>query len=131
MKHLLVLLLVASYSFSQKVYVKHYHPNGKLKEEGWVIDDKKTDYWFYYFENGLKKEEGHYKNNQKTAWWIHYDRKQTIIKKCEYKDDKLDGLVIVYSKGDISKAEKYCNGVKLKTWTDIKEFRKDNNHLFY
>lgn len=109
-----------------KTYVKYYHPNGKLKEEGWVINDKKTDYWFYYHENGLKKEEGHYKNNQKVNWWIFYDEKQTITRKCEFKSNKINGLSIVYSKGAIIKAEKYSNGKKVKTWTDLEEFKKDN-----
>ena len=89
-----------------KTYVKYYHPNGKLKEEGWILNDKKIDYWFYYFENGVKKEEGHYKNNQKVNWWIFYDEKQTIIKKSEFINDRMNGLSIIYSKGESAKAEK-------------------------
>ena len=126
---ILLFIIFISYSFSQKEYIKNYHPNGKLKEEGWVINDKKTDYWFYYFENGLKKEEGHYKNNQKVNWWIFYDEKQTITKKCEFKSNKMNGLSILYSKGEITKAEKYSNGKKVKTWTDLEEFKKDNSYL--
>lgn len=112
-----------------KTYIKHYYPNGKLKEEGWILNDKKTDYWFYYYENGLKKQEGHYKNNQKINWWIFYDEKQTIIKKCEFRNDKMNGLSIIYAKGEIIKAEKYNNGKKVKTWSSLSEFKKDNKYL--
>lgn len=131
MKNIILLLMIfISYSFYQKEYLKNYHPNGKLKEEGWIIDDKKTDYWFYYYENGFKKEEGHYKNNQKVNWWIYYDEKQVVTKKCEFKSDKLNGLSIIYSKGEITKAEKYVNNIKVKTWTDLAKFKKDNNYLW-
>lgn len=120
------ILVFINFSFAQKVYVKNHHPNGKLKEEGWIDNYKKIDYWFYYYENGLKKEEGHYKNNQKVNWWIFYDEKQTIIKKCEFNRNKLDGISIIYLNGEITKAEKYSNGKKVKTWTDLSNFRKDN-----
>lgn len=124
-----LIMIFINFSFSEKEYVKNYHSNGKLKEEGWILNDQKTDYWFYYYENGLKKEEGHYKNNQKVNWWISYDEKQTIIKKCEFKSNKMNGLAIVYFKGEIIKAEKYNNGKKVKTWTNLSEFKKDNSYL--
>ena len=132
LKYITILFFLTSFGISDnKTYTKTYHPNGKLKEEGWILNDKKTDYWFYYYENGLKKEEGHYKDNQKTNWWIYYNEKQNITKKCEYKSNKLNGITIVYNKGEIIKAEKYTNGKKIKTWTDLDAFKKDNNYLLY
>jgi antitoxin component YwqK of YwqJK toxin-antitoxin module len=127
MKQMQLLILVFLLtSFTEKEYVKLYFENGKMKAEGWILNGEKTEYWFYYYENGNKKEEGHYINNQKTKWWIYYDKKGTIVKKCEHKNNELNGLTIVYSKGKISKAEKYANGKKVKTWTDLNEFKKDN-----
>ncbi len=41
----------------------------------------------------------------------------------------MNGLAIVYSKGEIIKAEKYNNGKKVKTWTNLSEFKKDNSYL--
>ena len=99
-------------------------------EEGWIIDGKKNNYWFYYFETGLKKEEGHYCNNQKTNWWIYFDKKQRIIKKCEYKKNVLNGLTIIYINGKIVSAEKYIMGIKIKSWDNLYEFKKDNGNLF-
>lgn len=122
-----LLFFICFQSIAQKTYLKKYYPNKNLKEEGWILNDKKTDYWFYYYENGNKKEEGHYQNNQKNNWWIFYDEKQSITKKCEFKNNKIDGLSIVYKNGEIIKAEKYILGKKVKTWTDLEEFKKDNN----
>ena len=129
LKYVTIILFLTSFGISDsKTYVKNYYPNKNLKEEGWLLNDKKTDYWFYYYENGNKKEEGHYTNNQKTNWWIYYNESQKVIKKCEFKNNKLNGLTIVYFKGEIAKAEKYTNGKKIKTWTNLDEFKKDNNY---
>lgn len=130
MKFFSILFLLSSYGVSvNKTYIKNFYPNKNIKEEGWINNNKKTDYWFYYYENGNKKEEGHYKNNQKTNWWIYYDKNQKIIKKSEYKSNLLNGITIVYSKGEITKAEKYTNGKKIKTWTDLDDFKRDNNYF--
>lgn len=110
-----------------KSYVKKYYPNGKNKEEGWMIEDKKSDYWFYYYENGFKKEQGHYSKNQKTNWWIFYDKNQTVVKKCEYKNNVLNGLTLIYKNNKIVLAEKYCMGQKIKSWNTLSAFKKDNN----
>lgn len=122
----LLFIFILQTSFTDKVYVKPCFENGKIKEEGWILNGKKTDYWFYYYENGNKKEEGHYQNNKKTKWWIFYDEKEKILKKCEYKNDELNGLTIVYNKNKILKAEKYVNGEKIKTWSNLEEFKRDN-----
>jgi antitoxin component YwqK of YwqJK toxin-antitoxin module len=123
--HFIFILLLFS-SFTRKEYVKLYFENGNLKEEGWVFNGNKVDYWFYYYENGNKKEEGHYIENQKAKWWIYYDENESILKKCEHKNNDLNGLTIIYNNGKISKAEKYVNGKKIKSWTDLNEFKKDN-----
>lgn len=109
-----------------KIYVKNYYTNGIIKEEGWLIDGQKNEYWFFYQDNGNKKAEGHYKNNNKEKWWIYYNENSEIIKKSEYKSNKLDGITIIYTNGDVSRAEKYVNGTHVKTWTSISEFKKDN-----
>ncbi|CCG53635.1 Protein of unknown function [Flavobacterium indicum GPTSA100-9 = DSM 17447] len=109
-----------------KIYFKQYYENGILKEEGWLKNNKKTDYWYYYYEKGNKKEEGHYFNNKKIKWWIFYDEKQVVLKKSEYKNDELNGLTIIYKKGKIVSAEKYSSGIKIKQWNTLEEFKKDN-----
>lgn len=122
---LFILFLLFS-SFVEKEYIKLYYKNGTIKEEGWMLNQKKTDYWFFYFENGHKKEEGHYLNNQKNKWWIFYNENKKILKKCEYRNNELNGLSLIYKNDKIIKAEKFKNGIRIKTWTNLNDFKKDN-----
>ncbi len=129
-----LLLITFSLSYSQerevKAYYKNYFNNTKIESEGWLYQDQKVDYWFYYYENGNKKEEGHYNKNKKTNWWIFYDANQEILKKCEFKNDILDGLCIIYKKGKIVSAEKFKFGKKVKQWDSLTEYKKDNPTSF-
>jgi antitoxin component YwqK of YwqJK toxin-antitoxin module len=118
------------YSYSQVEYSKIYFPNGTLKEEGWIIDAQKNKYWFFYSENGNKKAEGHFENDRKVNWWIFYDKYEKVVRKCEYKNNKLNGFVINYQEGAISSAEKYLQGKQIKYWNSMAELRKDNSELF-
>lgn len=132
LKYLTILLFLTSFEiFDSKTYIKKFYPNKKLKEEGWIINAKKTDYWFYYYENGNKKQEGHYKNNQKTDWWIYYDENQLMTEKCQFKNDKRDGISVIFANGKIIQAVRYLKEKKIKTWTNFTEFNKDNNHLMH
>ena len=122
----LVLLFSIFGNNSQKLYQKDYFANGYLKSEGWMIKKQKVDYWFFYYDNKSIKEEGHYFNNQKCKWWTFYNSKEEVIKKCEFLNDKMDGLCIVYEKGTIIRAEKYKLGKKVNQWNTLADFKKDN-----
>jgi antitoxin component YwqK of YwqJK toxin-antitoxin module len=91
------------------------------------LNGEKTDYWYFYSIDGTLREKGHFAENKKVNWWIFYSDKEKISKKCEYINDKMNGLCIIYTNGKISKAEKYNNGKLIKSWTDLSEFKKDNN----
>lgn len=123
----LIILTIGIYN--NKTYVKNYYNNKNIKEKGWMLEDKRTDYWFFYYENGNKKQEGHYLDNKKTKWWVFYDDQENILKKCEYKNNLLNGLTIIYTNNKIVKVEKYIDGEKIKTWTDLREFKKDNTYF--
>jgi len=110
----------------QSQYSKNYYPNEKLQSCGWINQEEKIDYWFYYYENGFKKEEGHYLKNKKNKWWIFYDLNEQIFRKTEYKDDKPNGLSLLYKQGNIIKAEKYKMGHKLNEWNNVLDYQKDN-----
>lgn len=110
-----------------KTYYKDFYANGNLKSEGWMIKKQKVDYWFFYYDNKSKKEEGHYINNQKSKWWVYYSPKGEIVKKCEFLNDKMNGLCIVYEKGNIIRAEKYKQGKKINQWNTIADFKRDNS----
>ncbi len=119
-------MLVFFGSAEEKRYVKNYFPNGNMKSEGWMQSEKKVDYWFYYYENGSKKEEGHYVDDEKQKWWLYYNLNGQLIKKVEYKNNKLHGFAILYKNETIYKAEKYNMGIKTNEWTSLADYQKDN-----
>lgn len=126
-KSVYILILLSFLHVSgQKTYFKDYFSNGKLKSEGWLNQSQKEDYWFFYNENGTKKEEGHFANNKKCKWWIFYIHEEEISKKCQFESDKMNGLCLIYKNGEIIRAEKYLNDLKIKQWNSIAEFKKDN-----
>lgn len=127
LKSFYILFLFSSFLVSgQRTYFKEYYPNGKLKSEGWISQNQKTDYWFFYNENGSKREEGHYVNNKKCKWWIFYNANEEIRMKCEFEYDKMNGLCLIYKRGEIIRAEKFQDNQKNKQWNSIDEFKKDN-----
>lgn len=113
---------------NQKVdYWKFYSNNGSLKKEGHFLDDKEVKYWYFYHTNGIKKSEGHFINGGKNNWWIFYDDTGEINNKCQLKNNFKNGYRFQYKNKKIIKAEKYKAGKKIKEWTDIKSFKKENN----
>lgn len=122
-----ILLLFTLYTQSvEKLYSKTYYSNGNLAAEGWTLEDQKIDYWFYYFDNGNKKSQGKYQDNKKINWWIFYNSNGSVLRKCEYKNDILNGLTIMYDRDKIIYAEKYENGIKKKKYFSIEEYKKDH-----
>jgi antitoxin component YwqK of YwqJK toxin-antitoxin module len=132
MKKAIYLLILFGFfqASAQRTYNKTYFNNGKIQSEGWMSQNQKVDYWFYYYENGTKKEEGHYEANKKCKWWIFYNSNKEIDKKSEFDNDQLNGFSIFYIKNKIIRAEKYDMGKKIKEWTSISEFKKDNTIFF-
>jgi antitoxin component YwqK of YwqJK toxin-antitoxin module len=127
-KPIYLFLLITIFGFqSDKVYIKNYFENRRMKCEGWSQNDKKINYWFFYHENGSKREEGHFENNRKVKWWVYYDTSERIVRKCQFKNDAMDGLCILYKNGNIMGAERYSKGKKIKEWKTISEFKKDND----
>ena len=123
---LLVSLLFFITSIEVKIYVKNFYPNGNLKEEGWFLNNEKTDYWFFYYQNGSKKAEGHFTENKRNKWWIFYDENEEVIRKSEYKNDLLNGFSLIYLNNQLIKVEKYQANFKIKDWKTIESFKKDN-----
>ncbi|WP_299106389.1 hypothetical protein [uncultured Tenacibaculum sp.] len=148
---LFVLFLFSLQSFSQKKYHKAFYGNGKIKEEGWLLKDKKTKYWKFYYKNGTLKKEGHFKNNlpikywyfyrkdaskekeghfvngKQNKWWLYYDNDGNVNHKCQLKNDKKNGYCLLYKKQKLVKAVKFKNGKKINEWTDFSSFKKENS----
>ena len=143
---------VSLLAFSQKkTYHKGYFKNGKLKEEGWVKNNLKSGYWKFYYTNGNLKKEGHFKKDLETKywyfynndasknkeghylagkqhkWWLFYDTMGQINHKCQLKNNQKNGYCLIYKMDKLIKASKYKKGKKIKEWSDLKSFKKENS----
>ena len=149
MKVLLPAILFLMTIPTGKTYTKEYFSNGQIKQEGWLNDNAKTDYWFFYYENGKTKEEGFYNVNKRNkywkfykvdgtkqmegrfksdlayGWWVFYINDR-VEKKVEYDEGKKNGYALYYTNGDILKVEKYKDDIKTGEWTDYATFKRDN-----
>lgn len=151
---LFLIVILSSISLSsqtKKTYQKVYFDNGALKEEGWIknnqktaywkfyyqngvvkkaghfLKDKPSKYWYFYTENGSKKSEGHYKDGEKTNWWLFYDDMEKINHKCQLKRSQKNGYCLMYKDEKLISASKFKAGKKIKEWTDLKAFKKEND----
>ncbi len=149
MKFFTIILFLNFLFLPEKQYDKTYFLNGKMKAEGWVVNNVKTDYWYFYYENGKIKEEGRYEKGQKTdywkcynpngtkkmegrfqlnqphAWWLFYANGK-LSAKVEYSNGQKNGLTLLFKNGDLYKAEKYQQDKKLGEWTSYEAYQKDN-----
>lgn len=147
----LVILLVCAVGFSQsaKHYSKTYYENGNLKAEGWLLNESKTDYWYFYNTDGSlnakgsftddKKngywyfyaadeqllKEGHYKNDEAADWWV-FHKPGGISEKVQFKYGSRQGYALIYKNGTLFKAERYKNDILTGSWTSVSQFKKDN-----
>ena len=146
-------VLVAAILFTAlpigKSYTKEYFSNGHIKQEGWLDNNTKTDYWIFYYENGKPKEEGFYNLNQRNKYWKFYKADGTkqmegrfkndlaygwwlfyvndkLEKKVQYDGSKKNGYALYYSNGDILKVEKYKDDIRTGEWKDYASFKRDN-----
>ena len=153
-KRLFVFILffsLTSIASAQKKYSRNYYNNGSLKEEGWLSNTKKVDFWKFYYKNGVLKKQGHFKDNfpvkywyfyrknsskekeghfikgKQNKWWLYYDKKGTINHKCQLKNDKKHGYCLVYKKKELIKAVRFKDGKKVNEWTDFSSFKEENN----
>jgi len=128
---------------NEKSYLKNFYQNGKLKSEGWLINDKKGLFWIYYFENGetksegryaqenkqgywkdyykggIIKAEGRYKKGAKTDWWIFYDKMGQKTNEGHYIGEIKNGFHHIYEEGKPKFAGHYVNDVKKGTWVTL------------
>lgn len=110
----------------KKTYHKEYYETGVLKAQGWKDGDIKTDYWFFYWPNGLLEKEGHFKMGKKADWWIFYDDRGVVVHKCQLSEGKKNGYCLMYMDEELTSAQKYANGKKIKEWYNLRSFKKEN-----
>ena len=145
-----LILIFFSVFLLNKAYHKSYYENGKIKEQGWKKGDSKEDFWKFYYSNGKIKEQGHYKGNKRTGywyfysqygklqteghytqgsmvkWWLFYDKNEKVIHKCQLQNGIKNGYCLKYMNEELTSAEKYKNGKKIKEWFSFRSFKKEN-----
>lgn len=107
-------------------YWKIYHPNGKKSAEGHFRNNEMVNYWHFYTKSGKPEREGHFKNGKMGDWWLFYDQNGKINHKCQLKDGQKNGYCLKYRDEELTSAEKYSNGRKVKEWFSFSSFRKEN-----
>lgn len=150
-KHFFLFLLLISFTaFCQKTYQKKLFKNGQIKEEGWLLNNQKneywkfyykngnlkkeglfkdnleTNYWYFYSENSIKEKEGHFKEGQQNDWWLFYDKNGQVIHKCQLENNRKNGYCLIYQDGKLIKASKFKKGKKINEWKDFSSFKKEN-----
>lgn len=79
--------------------VEHFHTNGKIMQQGQMINGKYEGLWKSFDENGLLTAEGNFKNGKKEGLWNFYSAGKIdfVIYKnntlTEIKSDLHDNLV--------------------------------------
>jgi antitoxin component YwqK of YwqJK toxin-antitoxin module len=147
----IILFLFIANAEVTKEYIRNYDNQGNLISEGWVKNEKKTDFWTFYYPNGTIVKKGHYykgkKNgywyfytednnlikegtyidNEANSWWIFYEDNRTV--KIQFKNGLKDGYALFYQNRQLKKAERYDADKKTGEWTSYIKFRIDNPDL--
>lgn len=150
MSRILLTILLTTGFLNSKFYHREFYDTGKLKAQGWFIDFNKEMYWTYFYENGKIMEsgsyksnlrdgywyfyskdgklemEGHFNKNQKVKWWLFYDENEKINHKCQLKDGVKNGYCLKYRNEELTSAEKFKDGKKVKEWFSFASFKKEN-----
>ncbi|MFK5974124.1 MAG: hypothetical protein QM485_12705 [Flavobacteriaceae bacterium] len=107
-------------------YWKFYHRNGRISEQGHYEYNKREKYWYFYHRNMVITKEGHYINGEMTQWWLFYNEKGRISHKCQLRKGKKNGYCLKYQNEKLTSAEKYQNGKKIKEWSTLRSFEREN-----
>ena len=75
----------------------------------------------------MRVQEGHFINDEKINWWLFYDNQGRINHKCQLSKGVKNGYCLKYVDNELTSAEKYNNGKKVKEWSSFGAFKKENS----
>lgn len=149
LKFILILCIVTS--TPKKEYVKNLNEMGTVVSEGWMLNNKKVDFWTFYYDNGSIEKKGHYSNDKKTDYWYFYGQNSKLLKegsynnnqackwwifysenkkrKIQFKNGEKNGYCLVYINNRLKKAELYESDRKTGEWTSYFSFKRDNPNV--
>lgn len=142
---LLITLFISAHSFAQDVpkdtcktksceYKIYYYPNGRTKEEGYLIHGRKEGVWKEYTENrGRLLFQWTYLNSTKHGNYFYFENNGKVSAAGKYKDGLLsDTLKYFDDKGNLEKEEVWLANYKSKSSSLVytknysKESKPDN-----
>ena len=77
----------------ESIGVQNNYPNGRIKEEGVIVNGKKIGRWTFWYDTGERKSTGLYKNGEEHGRWYYW-----------------------YKSGQKEKEGIYSNGIKQGEW---------------
>jgi len=106
----------AIYKKGDGIY-KEFYPNGSLKSEGFIKDEKSDSLWKNYYESGSIKSKGNYKEGAKQGKWTYYYENGSLSGEGEYIDNLSHGKWVYYHpNGQISAEGAEREGKKEGYW---------------
>ncbi|MEM7552026.1 MAG: membrane-binding protein [Bacteroidota bacterium] len=111
---------------------RSYFYSGKLKSEGFYVNNKPAGIWTYYFENGNPKMEGEIRNLSNFGHWVYYH--ENGRKKMEGKmiEGKRDGpWKFYYETGEQKSEGEFLNGIREGLWSYFYEQGELKAQAFY
>jgi antitoxin component YwqK of YwqJK toxin-antitoxin module len=73
--------------------------NGRLIEEGYVINGKKTGAWFTFYQDGRIMAVRNYVDDKVEGYYITLDQLGRVVLQVEYRDNYADGYSVLYKNG--------------------------------
>lgn len=108
-----------------------YFPNKNLKEQGVFQNGLKNGVWKRWYENGMLSELTSWNKGLKQGEFTTYDEQGNLLRTGRYKENQLNGKVLIYHGKDSVETVKYKDGqVAAKTpaspslWQKVKSLRQ-------
>lgn len=101
---------------------EYYHPNGKLRSIGALVNKVKIGEWKYYYDNGKLKESGTYEHGKETGVWEYYYENGNLKAMGEYSAGNEEGIwEYNHENGNLQSSGEFIAGKKTGTWPEFDE----------
>jgi uncharacterized protein len=96
---------------------KDFFPDGKVKDEGQVTDNRRTGLWKFYNTSGKVEQTGSYNNGRPDGLWKWFYENNALLREEEYFQGLRNGSFTEYSiTGEIISQGQYSDGEKNGEW---------------
>lgn len=88
-----------------------FYPGDALREQGSFEKGLKHGIWKYWYTNGVLKQKENWHFGKKKGDFEEYDKEGNLIKKGEYKNNELNGKLMIYQADTLLSQQKYKKGM--------------------